>query len=146
MIKDYEKDRIRPASINLVLDKVFKIKKQKVIDWNKNIRPEFEEIKLPYTLKQGKYIMCKTLESLEVPQNLTCLVFPTSKIMRSGLLVNGIGSAGPGYQGVLHTGIYNVSGCSVILRKGMEIIKLMISDIEGNTIPFKSEWIGGKII
>ena len=146
MLKNYKQNRIRPASINLVIDKVFRIKDKKTIDWENHIRPEFKELKLPYTLKPGEYVMCKTAESLSVPPNLICLVLPTSKVMRSGLLINGIGSAGPGYSGVLHTGVYNVSGCDVILRKNMELLKLLLSEVEGNIIPFTSEWFGGKII
>jgi deoxycytidine triphosphate deaminase len=146
MIKNFKRECIRPANINLRLDKLFKIQKGKVIDWMENKRPEMKELKLPYTLIPKEYVIGKTIETFDVPPNISCLILPVSKCFRSGLIVTGIGTAEPGYKGELHLGIYNASENKVILRKEMELIKVVISKVEGNTIPLQSEWSGGKLI
>jgi dCTP deaminase len=146
MIKNFKKECIRPANVNLRLDKIYCLKDNQIIDWMKNKRPEINELKLPYTLHPGEYVLGQTIESFNVPPNISCIILPVSKGFRSGLIINGIGTADPGYIGELHMGIYNASKCKIILRKEMEILKVVLFNVEGNNIPLESEWVGGKII
>ncbi len=69
--------------------------------------------KLPLTLKHGESLIFRTLESVEVPDFITGVVFARSGITKIPLLINIPGLVDPGYSGNLSGVIYNFSGCNI---------------------------------
>src|SRR3989344_7449810 len=58
-----------------------------------------------FTFKPGKYYLVKTIESLNLPDNIAAYPFSRGTIFRSGL-IHLSNQVAPGYSGPIITGIY----------------------------------------
>ena len=60
-----------------------------------------------FTFEPGKYYLVKTMEKVNLPVNISWIIFPRTTMFRSGLgLFNGV--VQPGYQGELTFGLCNL--------------------------------------
>lgn len=115
---------------------------------------ETPDIKLTakYDIKKSKkiflepktYYLMKTVEKLNMPENLLAIFTPRSTIYRSGVYIFG-GQTAPGYQGELTTGIYNFRDEKFELEMGARVIHIMFFEIKGKTNLYRGQWQGGRI-
>ena len=145
MIKNFDRGLIKPASIGLRLESLYRTSSKNVIDLNSDFSIEKEEIKLPHTIKPGEYLIGKSKEVFEVPNNCCLLHVHNSSSMRSGLQIIG-GYIDPGYKGELFFGIKNIGNHEISLQQDVSLSKIIVLPVEGKTIPLITRFMGGKLI
>lgn len=143
MIKNHDPTQIKPASINIRISALFKIKSQEVIDpEERNV--QYQELPCPYTLKPNEYVLAKSIESFNLPPNLCMFHLHRTMAMRIGLSIGG-GFADPGYHGEIFFGIKNMGDSDVIIHKNTSLTKVIFFPVQGRTIPLISKYLGGKL-
>lgn len=146
MIKNFKLENIGPCVYNFRLGKLYRHKKtNKVIDVESDLLPELEELKLPYIIKPGEYIIGKTIEEFDTPLDLMSLYAMRSIGIRIGLnIIHGIND--PGYKGNAIFGIHNISHNKIKLFEGMELLQTAFVNLKGDAIPVDTKYMGGKIL
>ena len=86
----------------------------------------------------------KTIEKLNVPDNLLAIFTPRSTLFRSGVYIFG-GQTAPGYKGGLTTGIYNFRDEDFELELGARAMHIMFFEIKGEVNLYKGQWQGGRV-
>lgn len=97
-----------------------------------------------YVLKPNEYILIKTIEKVNVPENIVMLTFPRSSLQRCGVLLLAT-QADPGYSGELIFGLKNLSNNSFRLELGARIAKVLFFEIKGRTTNYRGQWQGGRV-
>jgi deoxycytidine triphosphate deaminase len=95
-------------------------------------------------LKSKTYYLMKTIEKLNLPENLLALFTPRSTLYRSGVYIFG-GQTAPGYQGELTTGIYNFRDEKFELEMGSRVMHIMFFEVKGKSNLYRGQWQGGRI-
>jgi deoxycytidine triphosphate deaminase len=96
------------------------------------------------SLKPKTYYLMKTVEKLNLSENLLALFTPRSTLYRSGIYIFG-GQTAPGYQGELTTGIYNFRDEKFELEMGARVLHLMFFEVKGKSNLYRGQWQGGRI-
>jgi len=94
-------------------------------------------------LKPNTYYLMKTIEKLNLPENLLALFTPRSTLYRSGVYIFG-GQTAPGYKGELTTGIYNFRNEKFKLEMGSRVIHIMFFEVKGKSNLYRGQWQGGR--
>ncbi|MBS3060541.1 MAG: dCTP deaminase [DPANN group archaeon] len=147
LINNYKKKNIQGAAIELRLGSLYKQDKG-TVDILEGKWPDAKEILIeekPYTLKPGEFILGKTIESFDVPDDLAALVVPRSTIFRMGI-ESSTGFVDPGYQGELVVPMKNVGENPILLKHGMAVVKVIFLEVKGGTIPLFTRYMGGKVV
>ena len=95
-------------------------------------------------LQPKTYYLMKTIEKLNLPDNLLALFTPRSTLYRSGVYIFG-GQTAPGYQGELTTGIYNFRTEPFELEMGARVMHIMFFEVKGKSNLYRGQWQGGRI-
>jgi len=95
-------------------------------------------------LKPKTYYLMKTIESLNMPDNLLAIFTPRSTLFRSGIYIFG-GQTSPGYKGGLTMGIYNFRDEEFELEMGARVLHIMFAEVKGGSSPYKGQWQGGRV-
>jgi len=96
------------------------------------------------SLKPRTYYLMKTVEKLNLSENLLALFTPRSTLYRSGVYIFG-GQTAPGYQGELTTGIYNFRDEKFELEMGARVLHIMFFEIKGKSSLYRGQWQGGRV-
>ncbi len=145
MIKNFKKENISPCKYRFRLGELFKHQKIACIDVSKEIMPELMKIKLPHTLKPGEYVIGRTIEEFDTPIDVMSFYAMSSLSVRIGLNIL-CGVNDPGYKGNAVFGIQNVSNNKIKLYHGMELLQTIFANLQGNAIPIKTKYMGGKVL
>lgn len=89
------------------------------------------------------YYVMKTLERVNMPDDLVALFTPRSTLYRSGVMVF-MGDVKPGYRGELNFGIMNLRDEPFVLEMGARVCHAMFHRVEGGTAPYRGQWQGGR--
>lgn len=95
-------------------------------------------------LRPRTYYLMKTIEKLNLPENLLALFTPRSTLYRSGVYIFG-GQTAPGYKGELTTGIFNFRDEKFKLEMGARVIHIMFFEVKGKSNLYRGQWQGGRI-
>ena len=95
-------------------------------------------------LKPKTYYLMKTIEKLNMPDNLLAIFTPRSTLFRSGVYIFG-GQTAPGYSGELTTGIYNFRDEEFELELGSRVMHIMFFKVKGKSNLYKGQWQGGRV-
>ena len=95
-------------------------------------------------LKPHTYYLLKTVEDVNMPENLLALMTPRSTLFRSGLYIFG-GQVPPGYHGGLNMGIYNYRDTDFRLEMGARVVHIMFFEIKGVGNLYHGQWQGGRV-
>ena len=98
---------------------------------------------LEVVLKPNTYYIIKTVESVNMPEDLLAIMTPRSTLFRSGVYVFG-GQVPPGYAGELNMGIYNFRQEEFRLQMGARIVHIMFFQVQGKGNLYKGKWQGGR--
>ena len=96
------------------------------------------------SLEPGTYYAMKTLEKLNLPDNILALFVPRSTLYRSGVHVF-TGEASPGYQGGLTFGLYNFRKEPFELEMGARLTHVMFFEVKGKSTLYRGQWQGGRV-
>lgn len=97
-----------------------------------------------FIFEPGKYYLIKTIEKVNLPVNLSGIIFPRTTIFRSGLgLFNGV--VQPGYSGELTFGICNLGKSNIKISFGARIVHITFQEVLGEGNQYRGQWQGGRV-
>jgi deoxycytidine triphosphate deaminase len=112
------------------------------------------EMKLIAKFKEGEvlkvelsprtYYAMKTIESVNMPDDLLAIMTPRSTLFRSGVYIFG-GQTPPGYKGGLTMGICNFRDEKFQLEMGSRVVHIMFSEVKGESNLYRGQWQGGRV-
>ncbi|MBN2518371.1 MAG: dCTP deaminase [Candidatus Altiarchaeota archaeon] len=108
--------------------------------------PDAKEIKSEgYNIKPGEYILVKTMEKVNMPNDVAARVLNRSSVFRSGC--NSIHAfVDPGFTGNLTFGFQNIGANEFVLEKGAKIAQIIFEEVKGETKPYNGRYQGGKVV
>ena len=132
VIEPLDEANIQPASIDLQLDRVFRIfrvtrrpfvdVRQPMDDLTELVTIEDDE---PFIIQPGTFVLGSTLESVTLPDDIVARVDGRSSLGRLGLLVHATaGYVDPGWTGKLTLELSNQSQMPIALYYGMKISQI----------------------
>ncbi len=95
-------------------------------------------------LQPRTYYAMKTIEQVNMPEDLLAIMTPRSTLFRSGVYIFG-GQTPPGYKGGLTMGIYNFRDEKFELEMGARVVHIMFFQVEGESNLYRGQWQGGRI-
>lgn len=95
-------------------------------------------------IKPGEYYLVQTLETVNTPKDLMPMIYPRSSLFRAGILLLN-SKTDPGYKGTLIMGFTNLSPFEVKLQMGARICNMVFYKIEGETVDYRGQHIGGRV-
>jgi len=95
-------------------------------------------------IKPGDFFLVKTIESVNMPQNLTASITPRSTTYRSGLFLR-TGNVPPGYCGGLIFGLKNEGPVTVEVEMGARFVHIQFAEVKGGGSMYRGQWQGGRV-
>ena len=139
------------AGFDLRIGELYSIKGQGFLGVTERETPEMELLakyeegkSLEINLEPGNYYLMKTIEQVNMPENLLAIMTPRSTLFRSGVFVFG-GQVPPGYRGGLNMGIYNFRKENFSLEMGARVVHIMFSEVEGKSNLYRGQWQNGRV-
>ena len=96
------------------------------------------------TINQGEFYLVKTIETVNMPENLTASITPRSTTYRSGLFIR-VGNVPPGYCGGLNFGLKNEGSVPVTIELGARIVHIQFHEVAGGGNMYRGQWQGGRV-
>lgn len=114
-----------------------------------NDRAAKREAKLPsrqskIVFKPGDFYLVKTIESFNMPDNLTANFKPRTTTFRSGLFLR-TGNVAPGYKGPVTFGMKNEGPCEVTIEMGARFVHVQFEEVDGGGNIYRGQWQGGRV-
>ena len=104
-------------------------------------KPEAEDF---FIFEPGKYYLIKTMEKVNLPVNLSGVIFPRTTMFRSGLgLFNGV--VQPGYCGELTFGVCNLGKSNIKISFGARVVHITFHEVFGEGNQYRGQWQGGRV-
>lgn len=97
-----------------------------------------------FILKPGKYYVIKTIEKVNLPEDIIAWSYSRSTLYRSGIIIKG-GQINPGYRGGLSMGIINLSHQPFRLTLGARVVHIVFTRVEGGGSAYRGQWQGGRV-
>jgi len=137
------------AGFDLRIGELYEVKGKGLLGVEERETPKIKLIakhnsKKKVVLEPRTYYLMKTMEKLNLPENLLALFTPRSTLYRSGIYIFG-GQTAPGYRGELTTGIYNFRDEKFELEMGARVIHIMFFEVKGKSNLYRGQWQGGRI-
>lgn len=139
------------AGFDLRLGEVYKISGTAFLGETERHTAEIELLqeykegeKKSVTLNPGDFVLVKTIETVNMPKDLTANMKPRSTTFRSGLFVR-TGNIAPGYSGGLTFGIKNEGSIEVTIEMGARIIHIQFEEVLGEGSAYRGQWQGGRV-
>jgi dCTP deaminase len=152
-IDPYDEADLQPSSVDLHLDRSFRV--------FRNNRYPYIDVRAPqpdltellhvtddeaFVLHPGEFVLGRTLEWVELPDDLVARLEGKSSLGRLGLLIHSTaGYVDPGWKGTLTLELSNVANLPIALYSGMRIGQIsffrMSSPVER---PYGSPELGSK--
>jgi len=95
-------------------------------------------------IKPGEFYLVKTIESVNMPEDLTASITPRSTTYRSGLFLR-TGNVPPGYCGGLTFGLKNEGPIAVEIEMGARFVHIQFSEVAGGGNMYRGQWQGGRV-
>jgi len=139
------------AGFDLRLGEVYKISGDAFLGETHRKTAEIELIKKydqskanSLKIKPGDFYLVKTIETVNMPQNLTASITPRSTTYRSGLYLR-TGNVPPGYCGGLIFGLKNEGPVTVEIEMGARFVHIQFSEVKGGGNLYRGQWQGGRV-
>jgi deoxycytidine triphosphate deaminase len=95
-------------------------------------------------IKPGDFYLVKTMETVNVPENLVGILKPRSTLQRMGLFLRTTQIA-PGYSGELTFAVKNEGPATVTVDIGARIAHVLFAKVKGKTALYRGQWQGGRV-
>ena len=137
------------AGFDIRVGEIFKIKSDGFLGVDERKTSESELVaecgkNKEYTLKPGEYVLMKTVEKVNIPENMVMMTFPRSSLHRSGVVFLATVSD-PGYSGKLIFGLKNLGSNDFRLELGARIAHVLFVEVKGKTSKYRGQWQGGRV-
>ena len=98
-----------------------------------------------YVFKPGSQCLVTTLESVNLPDDITANMSLRSTLYRSGMIFSG-GNVAPGYSGQLSFTFFNSGRSPITIEMGARIVHILFSRVEGRGSFYRGQWRGGRVV
>ena len=96
------------------------------------------------TIKPGQFYLLSSIETFNVPLDITVNFKPRTTTFRSGLFLR-TGNVAPGYCGKLTFAIKNAGPMPVTLEMGCRIVHAQFEWVDGGGNQYRGQWQGGRV-
>ncbi len=153
VIDPLDKNDIQPASVDLHLDRVFRIfrvTRRPYVDVREPMEDLTELVSIeddePFIIQPGSFVLGSTLESVTLPDDIVARVDGKSSLGRLGLLVHATaGYVDPGWMGKLTLELSNQSQMPIALYYGMKVSQISFLRLSTPVErPYGSEGLASK--
>lgn len=132
VIDPWDPAMIQPASVDIRLGNSFRVfhnHRIKSIDLGNPPRDLTEHVEVgddgEFVIHPGEFVLGRTHELVEIPDDVVCRIEGKSSIGRLGLVVHATaGFVDPGFKGTLTLEIANFNSVPIVLRPGLPICQL----------------------
>ena len=97
-----------------------------------------------FTIKPGEFYLGKTIERLNIPENITVNFKPRTTTFRSGLIIR-TGNVAPGYKGEIVFALKNESNCKIEIEMGARILHAQFYLIKGKVNLYRGQLQVGRV-
>ena len=137
-IDPWDPGLVQPASVDIRLGPTFRVfhnHRAAAIDLRDPPRDLTEQITVgpdePFVVHPGEFVLGRTLETVEMPDDVVCRIEGRSSIGRLGLIVHATaGFVDPGFAGTLTLEITNLTRVPIILWPGKPIAQLSFMTLD----------------
>ena len=133
VIDPFDPSMIQPASVDIRLGNSFRVfhnHRIQSIDLGNPPRDLTEHVEIDdddgtFVIHPGEFVLGRTQEWVEIPDDVVCRIEGKSSIGRLGLVVHATaGFVDPGFKGTLTLEIANFNSVPIVLRPGLFICQL----------------------
>jgi dCTP deaminase len=132
VIDPFDPSMVQPASVDIRLGNSFRVfhnHRIQSIDLGDPPRDLTEHVEIgadgEFVIHPGEFVLGRTQEWVEIPDDVVCRIEGKSSIGRLGLVVHATaGFVDPGFQGTLTLEIANFNSVPIVLRPGLFICQL----------------------
>lgn len=97
------------------------------------------------TIPPHSFLLATTMESVELPNNLTAFVEGRSSVGRIGLFIQNAGWVDPGFKGQITLELYNANSLPIKLEAGRRICQLVLCSMDQAALkPYNGKYQGQK--
>ena len=96
------------------------------------------------SIKPGDFYLVKTIEKVNMPNDLVGVFKPRTTLQRMGLFLR-TAQVSPGYSGELTFALANLGPSTVKIELGARIVHLMFAQVDGKTALYRGQWQGGRV-
>lgn len=89
-------------------------------------------------------MLATTIETIELPENLTAFVEGRSSIGRLGLFIQNAGWVDPGFKGQITLELFNANRLPIELTIGRRICQIIISKVDQEAKPYSGKYLFQK--
>jgi deoxycytidine triphosphate deaminase len=139
------------AGFDLRLGKVFKINGRGFLNIEDRKTPEPNEVATykkgkseKFKFKPGDYYLVRTVESVNLPDDIVAYAYMRSTLHRSGLVLFS-NQVNPGYKGPLTFGFANLGPAVMEIELGARFCHIQFERVEGGGSAYRGQWQGGRV-
>ncbi len=139
--------QIQPASVDVRLGNTFSV----VDDTPSGIITLSSKINYKtitadrYLILPGQFVLATTMESFELPDDLTAFVEGRSSLGRMGLFIQNAGWVDPGFRGEITLELFNANRCEIELQSGRRVGQLVFAKMDSPAEkPYSGKYQGQK--
>jgi len=104
-----------------------------------------EKQKKAFDLQPGQFVLVKTMEKINLPDDTVAIFRPRSTLFRSGASLQ-TATASPGYSGYLTFGLHNHSKNTLKIELGARIAHVLFFRVDGGIhSAYRGQWQGGRV-
>lgn len=96
-----------------------------------------------YTIKPGEFVLMSSIETFNIPLDITVNFKPRTTTFRSGLIIR-TGNVAPGYHGKVTFAAVNEGTIPITMELGCRFAHAQFYQVEGGT-QYKGQWQGGRV-
>ncbi len=149
---DREKNNPEGAGFDLRMGEVFELTGEGFLGIEDRDTPDIKSVakfdengeEQFFTFEPGKYYLIKTVEKMNLPTDLSGVIFSRGTLFRSGVtLYNGIVHGG--YQGELTFGLCNQGASNIKIALGARVAHIVFHEVLGESNQYRGQWQGGRV-
>ena len=97
-----------------------------------------------FILKPGEFILVKTMEKVNLPDNIAAIFRPRSTLQRSGVTLS-TSTGNPGYKGELTFGMCNLGKNDFKFELGARFVHILFFNTSENHSNYRGQWQHGRV-
>lgn len=136
---------------DLRIEKIYSLKGKAFLGIDERETPDLIEKasynpkkKTTFIFKPGKYYLTKTIEEVNLPENIAAVFKPRTTTYRCGLVIR-TGIANSGYHGPLFFSAINEGTIPVKIEMGARYVSVYFHEVKGKAVhTYRGQWQGGR--
>ncbi len=97
-----------------------------------------------YKIKPGEFCLMSSMETFNIPLDITVNFKPRTTTFRSGLIIR-TGNVAPGYKGKVTFAAKNEGNIPITMELGCRFAHAQFEWVDGGGSQYKGQWQGGRV-